>query len=145
MMLALIRPDAWNLPLFLHVLGATVLFGTVGVVAVAGFAIRRSTNHQLLLARVAQRTYMLGVIPAYILMRVGAQWIDSKEFPNGNEPGWVGVGFLVSDAGAILLIIVGILLAVRRQRILLAVPLLTGLYVIALGVAWVSMSGKPGS
>ena len=142
-MLALIRPDSWNLPLFLHVLGATVLFGTVGVVAVAGFAIRRSTNHQLLLARVAQRTYMLGVIPAYILMRVGAQWIDSKEFPNGNEPGWVGVGFLVSDAGAILLIIVGILLAVRRQRILLAVPLLTGLYVIALGVAWVSMSGKP--
>jgi len=142
-MLALIRPDAWNLPLFLHVLGATVLFGTVGVVAVVGFAIRRSTNHQLLLARVAQRTYMLGVIPAYILMRVGAQWIDSKEFPNGNEPGWVGVGFLVSDAGAILLIIVGILLAVRRQRILLAVPLLTGLYVIALGVAWVSMSGKP--
>ena len=143
MMLALIRTDAWNLPLFLHVLGATVLFGTVGVVAVAGFAIRRSTNHQLLLARVAQRTYMLGVIPAYILMRVGAQWIDSKEFPNGNEPGWVGVGFLVSDAGAILLTIVGILLAVRRQRILLAVPLLTGLYVIALGVAWVSMSGKP--
>ena len=142
-MLALIRPDAWNLPLFLHVLGATVLFGTVGVVAVAGFAIRRSTNHQLLLARVAQRTYMLGVIPAFILMRVAAQWIDNKEFPNGGEPGWVGVGFLVSDAGVILLIIVGILLAVRRQRILLAVPLLTGLYVIALGVAWVSMSGKP--
>jgi hypothetical protein len=142
-MLALIRPDAWNLPLFLHVLGATVLFGTVGVVAVAGFAIRRSTDHQLLLARVAQRTYMLGVIPAYIVMRVGAQWIDGKEFPNGNEPGWVGVGFLVSDAGALLLVVVGILLAVRRQRILLAVPLLTALYVLALGVAWVSMSGKP--
>jgi hypothetical protein len=142
-MLALIRPDAWNLPLFLHVLGATVLFGTVGVVAVAGFAIRRSTDHQLLLARVAQRTYMLGVIPAYIVMRVGAQWIDGKEFPNGNEPGWVGVGFLVSDAGALLLVVVGILLAVRRQRILLAVPLLTALYVVALGVAWVSMSGKP--
>ena len=142
-MLALIRPDAWNLPLFLHVLGATVLFGTVGVIAVAGFAIRRSTDHQLLLARVAQRTYMLGVIPAYIIMRVAAQWIDGKEFPNGGEPGWVGVGFLVSDIGAILLIVVGILLAVRRQRILLAVPVLTGLYVIALGVAWVSMSGKP--
>jgi membrane protein YqaA with SNARE-associated domain len=142
-MLALIRPDAWNLPLFLHVLGATVLFGTVGVVAVAGFAIRRSTDHQLLLARVAQRTYLLGAIPAYILMRVAAQWIDNKEFPNGNEPGWVGVGFLVSDAGAVLLVVVGILLAVRRQRILLAVPLLTALYVIALGVAWVSMSGKP--
>jgi len=142
-MLALIRPDAWNLPLFLHVLGATVLFGTVGVVTAAGFAIRTHGDHQALLTRVAQRTYLLGVIPAYIVMRVAAQWIDGKEFPNGGEPGWVGVGFLVSDAGAVLLIVVGILLAVRRQRILLAVPVLTGLYVLALGVAWVSMSGKP--
>ena len=144
-MLALIRPDSWNLPLFLHVLGATVLFGTVGAVTVAGFAIRTHGDHQQLLTRVAQRTYMLGVIPAYIIMRVAAQWIDGKEFPNGNEPGWVGVGFLVSDAGALLLIIVGILLAVRRQRVLLAVPILATLFVIALGVAWVSMSGKPGS
>ena len=95
------------------------------------------------MARVAQRTYLLGIVPAYIVMRVGAQWIDSKEFPNGDEPGWVGVGFIVSDAGVILLLIVGILLAVRRQRVLLAVPLLTALYVIALGVALVSMSGKP--
>jgi len=142
-MLALIRPDAWNLPLFLHVLGATVLFGTVGVVTAAGFAIRTHGDHQALLTRVAQRTYLLGVIPAYIVMRVAAHWIDGKEFPNGGEPGWVGVGFLVSDAGVVLLVIVGILLAVRRQRILLAVPVLTGLYVLALGVAWVSMSGKP--
>ena len=76
-------------------------------------------------------------------MAVAAEWIDSKEVPNGTEPGWVGVGFIVSDAGALLLIVVGILLLVRRQRILLAVPLLTALYVIGLGVAWVSMSGKP--
>ena len=27
MMVALVRPDSWNLPLFLHVLGATVLVG----------------------------------------------------------------------------------------------------------------------
>jgi hypothetical protein len=142
-MLALIRPDSWNLPLFLHVFGATVLFGTIGAVAVAGFAIRGRADHQLLLARVAQRTFLLGVIPAYILMRAAAQWIDDKEFPNGDEPGWVGVGFLVSDVGAILLVVVGILLAVRRQRILLAVPVLTALYLVALAAAWFAMSGKP--
>jgi hypothetical protein len=142
-MLALIRPDSWNLPLFLHILGATLLFGTVATVAIAGFASRSHAGYEQLLARVAQRTFVLGIVPAYILMRVGAQWIDSKEFPNGGEPGWVGVGFIVSDAGVILLLIVGILLAVRRQRVLLAVPLLTALYVIALGVAWVAMSGKP--
>ena len=93
-MLALIRPDSWNLPLFMHVFGATVLFGTVGVVTVAGFAFRVRDDHRQLLARVAQFTFLWGVLPAYIVMRVGAQWIDSKEFPNGDEPGWVGVGFL---------------------------------------------------
>jgi uncharacterized membrane protein len=143
MMLALIRPDSWNFPLFLHILGATLLFGTVATVAIAGFASRSHTGYEQLLARVAQRTFVLGIVPAYILMRVGAQWIDSKEFPNGDEPGWVGTGFIVSDAGVILLLIVGILLAVRRQRVLLAVPVLTAIYVVALGVAWVAMSGKP--
>jgi uncharacterized membrane protein len=142
-MLALIRPDSWNFPLFLHIFGATVLFGTVATVAIAGFASRSHAGYEQLLARVAQRTFLLGIVPAYVLMRVGAQWIDSKEFPNGDEPGWVGVGFIISDAGVILLLIVGILLAVRRQRVLLAVPILTAIYVIALGVAWVSMSGKP--
>jgi hypothetical protein len=76
-------------------------------------------------------------------MRAGGQWIDSKRFPNGDEPGWVGIGFLISDAGVILLLIVGILLAVRRQRVMLAVPVLMAIYVVALGVAWVAMSGKP--
>ena len=144
-MLAIVRPDSWNLPLFLHILGATVLFGTTAVLAIAGFATRTHGEHEKLLWRVAVRTFLFGVLPAYILMRVGAQWIDGKEFPGGDEPGWIGVGFVVSDAGALLLIIVGILLAVRRQRIMLAVPILTTLFVIALGVAWVSMSGKPGS
>jgi hypothetical protein len=143
MMLALIRPDSWNFPLFLHIFGATVLFGTVATVAIAGFASRSHAGYEQLLARVAQRTFLLGIVPAYVLMRVGAQWINSKEFPNGGEPGWVGVGFGVSDAGVILLLIVGILLAVRRQRVLLAVPILTAIYVVALGVAWVAMSGKP--
>jgi hypothetical protein len=142
-MLGLIRPDAWNLPLFLHVLGATILFGTVATVAIAGFATRTYPDYVGLFTRVAQRTYLLGVIPAYILMRAAAQWIDNKEFPGGNEPGWVGVGFLVSDAGAILLLVVGILLAVRRQKVLLAVPLLTALYLLALAAAWIAMSGKP--
>ena len=143
MMLALIRPDSWNFPLFLHIFGATLLFGTVATVAIAGFASRSHAGYEQLLARVAQRTFLLGIVPAYVLMRVGAQWIDSKEFPNGDEPGWIGVGFIVSDAGVILLLIVGILLAVRRQRVLLAVPVLTAIYVVALGVAWVAMSGKP--
>ena len=76
----------------------------------------------------------------------GAQWIVGKEFPDDAEtPGWVDVGFIVSEPGALLLLITGILIWVsaRRGRLMLAVPVLAGIYVVALGVAWVAMSGKP--
>jgi PEP-CTERM putative exosortase interaction domain len=55
------------------------------------------------------------------------------------------VGFIVSEPGALLLLITGILIWVsaRRGRLMLAVPVLAGIYVVALGVAWVAMSGKP--
>ena len=146
MMLALIRPDSWNFPLFLHILGATVLFGTVATVAIAGFASRSQAGYEQLLARVAARTFLFGVIPSFILMRAGAQWIVGKEFPDdAKTPGWVDVGFIVSEPGALLLLITGILIWVsaRRGRLMLAVPVLAGIYVVALGVAWVAMSGKP--
>jgi hypothetical protein len=53
-----------------------------------------------------------------------------------------GVGFIVSDAGANLLIMVRILLGVPQERVMLAVPVLTALYLVALRVAWAAMSGK---
>jgi hypothetical protein len=146
-MLAAIRLDSWNLPLFLHVLGATILFGTTATVAIAGFAGRARRDHSALLARIVLRTFLLGVIPSWILMRAGAAWIGDKEFPD-KTPGWVDVGFLVSEPGAILLIIVGILawLAARKQgvgRAAVAVPVLASIYLVALGVAWFAMSAKP--
>ena len=143
-MLALLRPDSWNLPLFVHILGATILFGTTATVAITGFASRSRDDYRELLRRVTSRTFLLGVIPAWVLMRVGAGWIAGKEFPGDTKtPGWVDVGFIVSEPGALLLLVIGILLLVRRQRVLLAVPVLAAIYVVALGVAWVAMSGKP--
>ena len=146
-MLAAIRPDSWNLPLFVHVLGATLLFGTTATVAIAGFAARARRDHSALLARIVLRTFLLGVIPSWILMRAGAAWIGDKEFPD-KTPGWVDVGFIVSEPGAILLIIVGILawLAARKQgvgRAAVAVPVLASIYLVALGIAWFAMSAKP--
>jgi len=103
-MLAAVRPDSWNLPLFLHILGAMVLFGSTATVAIAGFASRGRENYGEVLRRVTSRTFLLGVIPAWILMRIGAQWIVGKEFPGDTKtPGWVDVGFIVSEPGALLL------------------------------------------
>jgi hypothetical protein len=150
-MLAAIRPDSWNLPLFLHVLGAVCLFGAIASVLVLGLAAHRNTaGHAPLLARVSFWTLVLLALPAWILMRVGAQLIADKEFPgNTPNPDWLGVGYGVSEGGLVLLIVLGILafFSMRRGgagRTAAAVPALAGLYVVALAVAWFAMSGKPG-
>ena len=139
------RPDSWNLPLFLHILGATVLFGTIATVAIAGFASRSHAGYEGLLARVAARTFLFGVIPSFILMRGAAQWIVGKEFPgNAKTPGWVDVGFVVTEPGAVLLLITGIRIWVSPAR-----PADAGRSDLGgdlrrgPGVAWVAMSGKP--
>jgi hypothetical protein len=145
-MLALIRPDGWNLPLFLHVFGAIVVVGATATLAIAGFASRRNAEHNPLLARTIARAFILGVLPSWILMRVAAEWVHSKEFPSGAEqPGWIGVGYIVSDGTAVLLIVTGILagLSVRRGRVLLAVPILATICVLGYAFAWFAMSGKP--
>jgi hypothetical protein len=82
-------------------------------------------------------------------MRAGAAWIADKEFPD-KAPGWVDVGFVVSEPGALLLIVLGVLAwaATRRQgggRVALVAPILATVYVVALGIAWWAMSAKPGA
>jgi hypothetical protein len=90
------------------------------------------------------------LVPAFIVMRAGAQWILGKEYPGGhNTPGWVSVGFIVTEPGALLIIVLLFLafLASRRPtfRAAAAVPWLATIYLVALGVAWFAMTGKPGS
>jgi hypothetical protein len=148
-MLAVIRPDSWDMPLFLHVLGAILLFGATATVAIVGFAGRARGEHATMLARIGLKTFLLGVIPGWVLMRAGAAWIADKEFPD-KTPGWVDVGFVVSEPGALLLIVLGVLAwaATRRQdggRVALVVPILATIYLVALGIAWWAMSAKPGA
>jgi hypothetical protein len=150
-MLAAIRPESWNLPLFLHVLGATLTFGTTAAVAILGFAgLSAEGDRSLWLRQLAFRIAFFVLVPAFILMRAGAQWIVGNEYPGGrDEPGWVGVGFIVTEPGALLIIVMLVLafLASRRPtfRAAAAVPWLASIYLLALGVAWFAMTGKPGS
>jgi hypothetical protein len=144
-MLATIRPDSWNLPLFLHVLGAIVLVGATATMAIVGFASRGRADHDQLLARVALRTFLVGVIPSWILMRFAAEWVLGKEPDAVEDAGWVGIGFAVSEGGGVLLLVTGILawLSVRRGRLMLAVPVLATVCLAGFAVAWFAMSGKP--
>jgi hypothetical protein len=144
-MLAILRPDSWNFALFLHVLGAMTLTGATAAAFVCAVYERRWPW----LRPVVARMLVLVVFPAWLLMRLAGQWIDSKENIPG-DPGWLGVGFIVGDLGFVLLILAMIFgaVAVRRpQRSwpVGAVAVITGVYLIALLVAMFAMTGKPGS
>ena len=105
--IAAIRPDEVNLPLLLHVLGAMVLVGglfAAVTLLLASRAVGGETANML--TRLAFRTLLIGVLPAYIVMRVGAQWVESEEnIPEEPELAWIGIGYIVADLGAILTII----------------------------------------
>lgn len=150
MTVAIQQPPDGNLPLFLHVLGATLTFGAIVALLIVGFAARRAPEERALWLRgVAFRIGLFVLLPTWILMRVAAQWIDDKEYPNGHEPGWVGVGFIVSDAGALVVLALLVLAWFGRRRYdsraAAVVPWLASLYAVALAVAWFAMSAKPGS
>jgi hypothetical protein len=147
--IAILRPHAWDFPLFLHVFGAMVLFGATlatTTLSVAGWrlpgvrALSRSTFWALLAV----------AIPAWLVMRIGAQWTYSKEHHQlfEKDPTWIGVGFIIADLGAlILLLATGFAFWWQRSQKPLAgrvVACLALLYTVLLVVAWLAMSGKWG-
>jgi hypothetical protein len=144
-MLAILRPDSWNFPLFLHVLGAAAVTGATA----AAFVCAVSERRWPWLRPVVARTLLLATFPAWILMRLGGQWENSRS-SIGDGSGWLGTGYLVADAGFVLLIVATILAAVGVRRPqkswpLSAVAVITGVYFVALLVAMFAMTGKPGS
>jgi len=148
-MFAAIRPDHWDLPLFLHVAGAMLLVGALVVVVATMAAALRDGEGVEVLTRLAFRTLLLGVIPAYVLMRVGAEWIASEEgVPD--DLGWIGIGYGVADGGLLLAIIATVLAwrAARRNAespggLGRAVFVLAALLIVAYAVAIWAMATKP--
>jgi hypothetical protein len=147
-MLAIARPDSWNLPLFVHVAGAMLLVGALVVVLVASAGALRRGDGTAALARLSFRSLLLGVLPAYVVMRAGAEWIASEEAVG--DPTWVGIGYATADGG-LLFTIVAIVLAWRAARrgadgpggMGRAVVVLAGLLLLAFLVAVWAMTAKP--
>ena len=143
-----------GVPLFVHVLGAMMLIGTLLFVATAivlGWR-RDDAAEASALTRQGLRVLLMGVLPAYIVMRVGAQWVESAEkFPDNYDPTWLGVGYITADAGALLILISVILsaLGLRKLRgggglgLARAVGVISILLLAAYVVAVWAMSGKP--
>ena len=147
-LIALIRPGDWDLPLFVHVLGAMMLVGA----AVAGVSMAFVTSPagtQEWARRLAFRTFLIVALPAFIVMRFGAEWMRIKEFGEAaTNPAWVILGYSTADGGGVLLI-VGIILAgiaARRGRPRLAkiAAAIVGLALIGWVITAWAMAAKPG-
>jgi hypothetical protein len=147
-MIAFLRPDSWDFPLFVHVLGAIGLFGGVAAVVMLSFAGQRMPAQAVFARRTAFVTLLAVVWPAYIVMRVGAQLIFDKEDLDPEMPTWIKAGIVVGDGGALVLIALTVLgwLALRRKPSFARYFAgLAGFYLVALFVAWWAMSAKPGA
>jgi hypothetical protein len=153
--LAVTRDPEVNFPLFLHVLGAGLLVGTLLVVAVAILLGWRRTDvgDAAALTRFGLRALWFGVVPAYVLMRVGAHWTEAEEdLPEVVEDSaWLGIGYVTADAGAALIIISIVLAAIGVRRLRSgggvafgrAVGIIALLLVAAYLVAMWAMTSKP--
>ncbi|HVE69027.1 MAG TPA: hypothetical protein VNB64_10645, partial [Solirubrobacteraceae bacterium] len=88
-LLAVVRPDSWNLPLFLHIMGALVLVGGLALAATALSAAWRDGDAAA--ARLGYRGLLLAAVPGWIVMRVAAQWLLDEEGLEDSEVAWVEI------------------------------------------------------
>jgi hypothetical protein len=105
----------------LHVAGAMLLVAALAVVAVALVGAWRQTDGggAVALTRFGLRSLLIGVLPAWILMRVGAQWTASREgIPSSSNASWLGIGYSTADLGGILILlaVVASIFGLRRLR-----------------------------
>jgi hypothetical protein len=148
--LAAIRPDNVNFPLLVHVLGASVLVGGLATALIAqGFAWRREEPGATAFTRLSFWSLLLAALPGWIVMRIGAEWVYSREGWDqvDQEPDWLGIGYVTAEPGALLLLISLVLagLAMRRGSGTLAriATVLTTILLVAYVIAVWAMTAKP--
>ena len=155
MAVAIVRPLEWEWALLVHLLGAFLLVGAMVAVVIAALASTRAAEAEAAVvpARVGFRTLLFVVWPSFIVMRLAAEWVRSESgYPD--EADWIGIGYIVSDAGLLVLLVLTLpgWLGLRRLRqgglarpvTLRILAVLASVYLAALMVAIWAMTAKPG-
>jgi hypothetical protein len=147
---AAIRPDSWDFPLFLHVFGAMVLTGGL-LTGASSLGFARGDARFL---RLGYWSLLAVSLPGWVLMRAGAQWIASKEGWTKKgvpSPTWLDIGYLLADVGGLVLLVSLVVGGIGVYRLrqgrgsgLLKTTLVLSIVLLAayLVAVW-AMAGKP--
>jgi len=151
--IAMVRPDSWNLAVFVHVAGAMILMGGLVTAVGAGLVGWRDENSAL--RRIGALTLFAVALPGWIIMRVGAEWAYNKEgwdkVPDKLTPTWLDIGYITADGGGIILLVALVLggIGVRKARsgggtgLLKASTVLAAVVIAVYIVTIWAMGGKP--
>jgi hypothetical protein len=113
--LAFVRPDEWELPLFVHVLGAMVLVAALTLAATS--LVGAGRENVALSTRLAFRSLLWVAVPAWIVMRVGAQLVADKEgYKGDDDPTWVGLGYAIAEPTLLFLIAATVVTGIGARR-----------------------------
>jgi hypothetical protein len=132
-----------NLALFVHILGAMVLVGSLALVALA------LADRNL---RLGFRALLAGVLPGWIVMRGGAEWISEKQGINdlasSKVPAWVDIGYAVAEPALLLILAAAVCTGLaasrdRSDRLRVTALVLVGILLVACVIAIWAMSTKP--
>jgi hypothetical protein len=101
--IAALRPDDVDFPLFVHVLGAMVL---VGSLLLAGIVLAGAWREGAAApTRAAYKVLLIGALPAWLVTRVFAQiLLDKPIYEPSEESTWVEIGFISTEPMLLLLI-----------------------------------------
>jgi hypothetical protein len=132
-----------------HVAGAMILVGGLLAGASALYFARGDVRH----LRLGYWALLAVALPGLVVMRLGAQWIYTKEGWDkvDDEPTWIMIGGITADIGGALFVLSLIAggIGIRRLRSGGGVGLLKGTTVVSLAVlaayvvaVW-AMAGKP--
>jgi hypothetical protein len=115
--LAAIRANEIEFPLFVHVLFAMTL---VGSLLLAGTVLAGAwRDGSASLTRLAYKTLLIGVLPSWLISRVFAQIVlDKPAYEAQEESAWVEIGFMTTEPGLLLLIGATVAAGVGSRRAL---------------------------
>jgi hypothetical protein len=110
------RADSWDFPLFLHIFGAMILVGALALAASSLAAAWR--NGSAAMTRLGYRALLWAGLPAFLVMRLSAEWIADKEgIDVDNPPEWIDTGYSVADPALLLLIIATVCAGIGNRRL----------------------------